>query len=386
MMIGVMALIIVVSVMNGFNSEMQRRVGKVFPDARLYFNHPAVDTIEIERFLQTEPEISNYSAAIEKFGLLRAGERSQMSRVVGIDPESDSAVVDLEESLIAGSVRQLQSGSFNVVVGDVAARQLGLFIGDRVDLILPKFTITPAGLFPRTRSFNVVGIYRSGSPLDNELGFVQIDDLRRLAALPEASIELYRLSSSSGNVDQLLSLLQNRIEILFPQKGLSVESGASGLATLFQAMQMEKLVVSLMLCAIILVAAFNIVSGLTLMVADKRSDIAIIRTCGASAGDVMKIFVIQGLVIGGIGIILGALLGTLVATNMGAIIHYIQNLSASQLFDPSVFYIVEMPSEWRSADFLLIIGTAFLLTFLATLFPAWRASQISPVESLAYQH
>ncbi len=384
MTIGVTALIIVLSVMNGFHSEMQRRVGTLLPQGHIYLERASADYAELSAALSGDPNIAAFSPAIEEFALLGAGDRSKMVRVFGIDPARDHEAEQLRNSVVAGAIDALQAQSFGIAVGDITARQLGLFIDDEVELVLPRFNATPAGVFPRSRVVTIEAIFSSGSPLDNELAFMYLGDLGRLAALPRDSAELLRVSSVANDDGLFLQQLQNRVDQL--PGNYRVESGAAGLETLFNAMQMEKIVVSIMLCAIVLVAAFNIVSGLTLMVADKRADIAIIRTCGASGADVMKIFVTQGMVIGLSGIVLGGLLGTLVAMNLGEIIEFAQQITSSRLLDPSVFYIVEMPSEWHLQDFIFIVTTALAITFLATLFPAWRASQISPVEALSYQH
>ena len=387
MMMGVMVLIIVLSVMNGFNTEMRQRVDTVLPDATLVFERPLEDSAQYVSLLRSHPDVTAVSPSVEEYALLRIGDRSRVLEVIGIDPNIDQAVVNIQDTLVTRSPDALSPDSFSIVIGEVTARQLGVYLGDRIDLILPKFSVTPAGLFPRSRSVIIAGVFSSGSQVDDEIGFMHIDDLRRVAATSLGAVERLRIATVNG--EGSLESIQNQLSRSSATDELgnvSLENGLSRLETLFAAMQMEKVVVSLMLCAVVLVAAFNIVSGLVLMVADKRSDIAIMRTFGATSSEVMRIFVTQGLLIGCIGISVGAALGTLIALNINATVNFFQKLFAMQIFDPSVYYIVEMPSEWRLSDFVVIVLAAVTINLLATLFPAWRASRIAPAEALSYQH
>ncbi|MGB0669549.1 MAG: FtsX-like permease family protein, partial [Porticoccaceae bacterium] len=258
------------------------------------------------------------------------------------------------------------------------ARRLGVFVGDRLQLTLPEVTVTPAGIFPRLKSFVVTGIFQVGAQVDASVCFVHQQDARKLLRLGE---HYQGVQLTLDDAYQADAWLAGQPDLMPGQKW---RTWTQSMGTLFQAMRMEKLVVSLLLSVIIAVAAFNIIASLVLMVADKRSDIAVVRTLGASSGMVVKVFIVQGLAVGFLGIFAGTLLGCLLAVFIGDIVSLIESLFGVYLFDPSVYLISALPSRLLLSDVAIVVLSAGTLSFLATLYPAWRAGQVLPAEALRY--
>ena len=283
-------------------------------------------------------------------------------------------------SMLYGDIGRLAAGDYGLVLGSYLARQLYLQLGDRVQVVLPEVQVTPAGIYPRQKSFTLIGIFDSGSQLDAELAYLHIEDARRIIR-PEITETGHRVRLTSAD------LTDTFIEG-FQRQGFSdwrVQTWSTNYESLFHAMKMEKVTVGLLLLIIVLVAAFNIVSGLVMMVSDKRSDMAVIRTMGGSTAVVMKIFVTQGILLGMGGILIGAVLGTLLTFNLSSMVSFLENITGTRVFDPSVFYVSFLPTEWLWSDFLWVISASFVLTLVATIIPAWQASKISPTEALSYK-
>lgn len=382
MAMGVVALIVVMSVMNGFNQEIKLRFQTVAPHLSLI--RTSADASDINDFLsgQSDSLVEAWSPLVEGYGLLSTDYAQAPAVLNGISPFDDQAVVPLQEKLIYGSMDQLKPGEYGLVLGSYLARLLYLQPGDSVQLVLPDIQVRPTGLYPRQKRFVVVGIFDSGSQLDGELAYLHIEDAARLLRV-----------DTTGYSQRIRVVDENRISAFiehFEQsqvsQGWRIETWSSKYESLFAAMKMEKVTVGLLLLIIVLVAAFNIISGLVMMVSDKRSDMAVIRTMGASTATVMKIFVVQGLILGVSGIIIGGLVGSLLAFNLSEIVNYVERLFGAQLFDPNVFYVSFLPTQWMWSDFFWVTGAAFLMTVVATLIPAWQASKITPTEALAYKN
>jgi lipoprotein-releasing system permease protein len=280
--------------------------------------------------------------------------------------------------MVSGHVQQLRPGEFGIILGSQVARRLGVFVGDSLQLTLPRVTVTPAGIFPRIKSFVVTGIFQVGAQVDSSVGFIHQRDARKMLQLGDRFQGVQLTLNDAYQADNWLA---NNNQFL---SGQHWRSWTQSMGTLFQAMRMEKLVVSLLLSVIIAVAAFNIVASLVLMVADKRSDIAVVRTLGASSGLVVKVFMVQGLAVGFLGIFVGTLLGCLLAVFIGDIVSLIETLFGVYLFDPSVYLISALPSRLLVSDVAMVVLSAGAISFLATLYPAWRAGQVLPAEALRY--
>jgi lipoprotein-releasing system permease protein len=379
MALGVMALIVVLSVMNGFDREIKQRLLQVVP----HITGTVTEGITASQIQQLEQLLVADGASVravvpmvQSFALLsRNGEQTGVM-VQGFDgswPRSEL----LAEGMLSGHMEQLQAGEFGIVLGAQVARKLGLFVGDKLQLSLPAVTVTPAGVFPRIKSVHVTGIFQVGAQVDGSLGFMHQQDMRRLLQLGDRYQGVQVQMHNAYLADQWLAT-NNNSEIQW-------RSWTQEMSTLFQAMRMEKLVVSLLLSVIIAVAAFNIVASLVLMVADKRKDIAVVRTLGATSGLVMKIFVVQGMAVGLMGVLAGTVVGCLLAYFIGDIVSLFETITGVYLFDPSVYLISALPSKIVFGDVAMVVASATLISFIATIYPAWRAGQVLPAEALRYE-
>ena len=380
MALGVAALIIVLSVMNGFKREIQERFQSVSPHLSFYADRGTDDREHqlLGKQLLSHPDVLSLSPGAATFAMLSGFRGQAPATIYGIEPSTDGDVVSLLTQLLYSDDYQLQTGSYGIILGSFLARELGVQPGDSLTLLLPKVRVTPAGIFPRQKKFEVVAVFDSGSQLDSEIAYVHIDDVQKLIGRGKGA-RGWRLKLNSADASL------NITESVSEYSNWRAESWSIRYESLFRAMQTEKVTVGLLLLIIVIVAAFNIVSGLVMMVSDKRSDMAVLRTLGAETKTLMRVFVVQGLILGGSGIAIGALLGTLVALNLSSLVSYIEQLSGARVFDPNVFYVSFLPSEWRLSDFLWVVGSAFSLNLLATLVPAWQASTITPTEALNYK-
>jgi len=393
MALGVTALIVVLSVMNGFDREIKMRLLRVVPHVAVT-SPQGLDMAQINQ-LETELQAGSADAPVQLLSVVpmlqsfvMGSSRGNQTGLVlqGIDPESATGE-KLAENMISGYVGQLQAGEFGVVVGSQVARKLDLFVGDRLQLTLPSVTVTPAGVFPRIKRVTVTGIFQVGAQVDASVVFIHYRDGQKLLRLGDRFQGVQLELSDAFVADNWLAAQSSKSFLNGSLKDdLKWRTWSDNMGTLFQAMRMEKVIVSLLLSVIIAVAAFNIVASLVLMVSDKRKDIAVIRTLGATSGTVMKIFVIQGLAVGSLGILAGTLLGCLLAYFVGDIVAGLEALSGSYIFDPSIYLISALPSEIIFSDVAAVVGGALVISFLATLYPAWRAGKVLPAEALRYDH
>ena len=380
MALGVMALIVVLSVMNGFDREIKSRLLMVVPHitGTSAQGVSAADIDDLRHSLLGEQSpVVEVTPLAQSFVMLSYQSQQLGLMMQATDPDWPSAAL-LQQQMLSGHVEQLRAGEFGIILGSQVARRLGVFVGDKLQLTLPKVSVTPAGIFPRIKSFVVTGIFQVGAQVDSSVSFVHQSDARKLLQFGE---RYQGVQLSLGDAYRDDSWLANNAQLL---EDINWRTWTQSMGTLFQAMRMEKLVVSLLLPVIIAVAAFNIVASLVLMVADKRSDIAVVRTLGASAGLVIKVFMVQGLAVGFMGIFVGTVLGCLLAVFIGDIVSFIETFIGVYLFDPSVYLISALPSRLLASDVALVVLSAAAISFLATLYPAWRAGQVLPAEALRY--
>lgn len=378
MALGVMALIVVLSVMNGFDAEIKQRLLRVVPHITAESPEPisARQIRDLEqRLLADDSKVAAVVPMVQNYAMLSHGAEQAGVMVQGIDTSWPTAQL-VKDSMVAGHIEQLEPGEFGIVLGSQVARRLGLFVGDRVQLTLPDVNITPAGVFPRLKRFVVVGVFKVGAQIDASAGFIHHQDARKLLRLGDRYQGVQLQMHNAYDADQWI--------LNQPTSDWRWHSWSEKMGTLFQAMRMEKMVVSLLLSVIIAVAAFNIVASLVLMVADKRKDIAVVRALGASSAMVTSIFVVQGMAVGIMGIVLGTVLGLLLAYSIGDLVAAFETLTGLYLFDPSVYLISALPSKILFADVATVIGCAMVISLLATLYPAWRAGQVLPAEALRY--
>jgi lipoprotein-releasing system permease protein len=379
MALGVMALIIVLSVMNGFDREMKQRILSVIPHGFIDQQPQMQDWQAVARQVEQHPEVVATAPYIGGFALISYDRGVESIQLQGILPEAENRVSVLEQHMIVGSSTDLRPGEFGIVMGRLLARSLGIAPGDKVNLTLSDINITPAGVFPRTRPFTLVGVFEVGAQVDQTLAMIHIDDAKRLfryqgvQGLHVKVTDIYRAGPVMGELAGDFG------------ESYTVKDWSQTQGSLFQAVKMEKIVIAALLCIIIAVAAFNIVSSLVLMVADKRSDIAVLRTLGLNARQVMAIFVVQGSAVGVAGTLIGALIGCVVAQTLNRIMNFFEALFGWQIFNPDVFFITQLPSVLMWQDVAFICGLALILSVVATLYPAYRAAKIEPAEALRYE-
>lgn len=380
LMLGVAVLILVLSVMNGFDHELRTRVLGMVPHTRIEAQGGMTDWKALAERLEKRDHVIGAAPFVQQQGMFSAAGRTQGALVNGIQPDYERKVSIIDEHMTRGSLDDLKPGEWNVVLGDLLARNLGVGVGDRVTLLVPEASITPGGVFPRLKRFTVSGIFKVGADLDANLAYANIHDMQVLGRLGD-SVEGLRLE-----LDDLFQAGPVTRAIVN-----DLGRGYRGLdwtythGNLFQAIQMEKRMIGLLLMVIVAVAAFNIVSTLVMVVTDKHADIAILRTIGAKPGTIMRIFMVQGMAIGIIGIVVGVILGVMLALSVSDLIAWFEALTGIQFLDPNVYFISYLPSQLRWSDVGIIVGSAFVLTFLSTLYPAWRAARIQPAEVLRYE-
>lgn len=380
--LGVAALIVVLSVMNGFQTELRTRILGVashleITGANNQLNHWQLLASQVE----SQPQVKASAPYVMAQGMLSFGQGVQGAIVRGVLPNEENKVADIGKHMKAGSLTDLRAGEFNIVLGADLAMLLGASIGDKVVLMAPQGQFTPAGVVPRIKQFKVVGLFQIGMyEYDAGLAFIHMDD----------AVKLYRMGEN-------VSGLRLKLDDLFEAPAIAVKLGQSlpggyfitdwtqQHANFFKAVQMEKRVMFIILALIVAVAAFNIVSTLVMAVTDKRADIAIMRTFGASPGSIMRIFIVQGALIGVIGTLFGAVFGILIALNISTIVPFIENLFHVQFLAKDVYYISDLPSKLEWNDVITIIVMSFVLSLFATLYPSYKASQINPAEALRYE-
>jgi lipoprotein-releasing system permease protein len=381
--IGVAALIVILSVMNGLEDELRGRLLSLSAHARVVAtpdSHPGdAQWLLALKQAQQVPGVRGIAPYAEIQVLaVRGGEMLPVT-IRGIDPKLEGSVTDVVKSIEAGSLENLLPGSDRVIIGEVVARNLGTTVGDAVTLLIPSVAENGAPV-PRLRELTVGGIFRVGlEDHDGTLMFAHIDDVRALAG--EASSTGLRL-----RFDEVLNapFLAQKVRDALPNV-FEVFDWTQDHANYFRAIRIEKTMMSIILLLVVAVAGFNIVAMLVMVVTDKRTDIAILRTFGASPRRVMGVFMTQGLVIGWLGVTLGVVLGVTLALNMDAVAPFLERLFGFRLFDPDVFYFTETRSDVQWPNVIAIAIAALVITSLATVYPAWRASRVAPAEALRYE-
>ncbi len=379
--LGVAALIVVLSVMNGFQKEVRDRMLSVLSHVEIYDGSGSVaDWRALAAAAAKHPEVRSAAPFVDGQAMVTRNDVVRGVMVRGVLPEEEPKVSAVASQVVRGRLDALQPGEFNIVLGSELARGFGLRIGDKLTLIAPQGQVTPAGVLPRLKQFNVVGIFEAGHfEFDASLAFIHLDDAERL----------FRLAGPSG-LRLKIADMQRSPEVaadLGAMLGgdLYVRDWSMQNRNWFAAVQTEKRMMFIILTLIIAVAAFNLVSTLVMTVTDKQADIAILRTLGASPLSVMKIFIIQGALVGLIGTAIGVSLGVLVALNIDVIVPFIEGLFGVQFLPQDIYLISSLPSDLRWSDVSRIGLMAVVLAFLATLYPSWRAARVRPAEALRYE-
>ena len=378
--LGVAALIVVLSVMNGFQEELRNRILSVASHIEVRGMPSLTDDAAVARAALLDPHVKAAAPYVLGQAMLSAGGANRGVLVRGIDPARESTVADIGRHMRVGTLEALTPGSFGIVLGADLARGLGVRLGETVVVITPQGTLTAAGTLPRLKSFRVVGVFEVGMyEFDSGLALIDLDDAKKLYRVDGVSgvrLKLDDLYAAPRVAQELVGRLNVDAEI---------RDWTMSHANFFRAVQIEKRVMFIILTLIIAVAAFNIVSAQVMTVTDKEADIAILRTLGASPGSITAIFMIQGGLIGMIGTLLGVIGGVLLALNVGTVLPAIERLFSVQFLDKTVYYINELPSDLQTGDVITIAGIALLLALLATIYPAWRAAKVNPAEALRYE-
>lgn len=379
--LGVLAMIVVLSVMNGLQDEMRTRILGMIPHATLTSTEPLRDWQLLAQQALNNPQVLAAAPHTEIQGMLSRKGVMQPVLVSGVLPEAEQQVSIIAEHMQRGSLAALKAGEFGILLGENSARRFGVQIGDKVSLIVPEATKGSVTITPRLQSFTVVGVFKVGADLDGSLALIHVADAAQLKRWPLDQVQSVRLT-----LKDLYQAPQVSAQIAAGLgQGFSATDWTKTQGSLFQAMQMEKTMIALLLLLIIAVAAFNIISTLIMVVADKRTDIAILRTLGMTPGQVMAVFMVQGSVIGLVGVLLGGVLGVVLALNLTPWVSALEHLLGARIFSGDLYYISYLPSKLEMPDVLLVCSAGLLLSFLATLFPAWRASRTAPAEAMRYE-
>ncbi len=382
MALGVLALIVVLSVMNGFQKEIRARMLGASPHLEIVADGGRLnDWQSVFDKVTQNPQVTAAAPHVAGQGMLSFGESVQGVMVRGIDPERETGITELSNKIKAGSLADLRADEFGIVLGSDLARALGVRVDEKVLLIAPQGQITPMGMMPRLKQFRVAGIFEIGmAPYDNSLALINISDAQKLYQLGDA---VTGISAKIRNIDLAPNVARELQSQLPPN--LYANDWTHQNSNYFRAVQIEKKMMIIILLLIVAVAAFNIVSTLVMAVTDKQADIAILRTLGASPRSIMKIFIVQGIVIGVIGTLLGTIGGIALSLNLDVVIPFIEQLFGVQFLAKDVYYISDLPSDLRYNEVAVVAGMSFLISLLATLYPSYRASQTQPAEALRYE-
>ena len=380
--LGVMALIIVLSVMNGFQKEVRDRMLSVLSHAEVYNLAGSVGSWQdtLGTLKAAESRIVAGAPFVSGQALLSAGAGVQGAMVRGIDPAAEPSVSDIPSAVRMGSVDNLKAGSFGIILGRDLARQLRVGPGDKVTLIVSKGNVTPAGFVPRMKQMTVMGLVDSGHyEFDSTLCVMNVTDAATLFRTGGATGIRLKLSDMNEAPAVVRSIRQHL------PSGWYATDWTMQNRTWFAAVQVEKTMMSIILFLIVLVGAFGLVSTLVMTVTEKQSDIAILRTLGASPGSIMRIFMIQGSIVGFTGVAVGVSLGLLIACNLDVIVPFIEGILGVEFLPKEIYFISSMPSDPRASDIVPIAVLSFAMSLIATLYPSWRAARTRPAEALRYE-
>ncbi len=380
--LGVATLIVVLSVMNGFESELRSRILGMASHATISGNSEGLpDWSGVAEMAMKNPDVAGTAPYIEGEALVKVGSEISGTVIRGVLPGEEAKVSEIGQHMSSGALTDLVGGEYNIVLGYELAQQLAVTVGDKVDLMIPQLSVTPAGVLPRFRRFNVVGVFRIGMyEFDRGLVLVHLDD----------AAALYRMGANVTGVrlklNDLFQAPRVAREIAQMTPGAYfVSDWTRSHANFFRAVATEKTVMFLILSLLVGIAAFNIVSTLVMVVQDKQADIAILRTLGATPRSIMAVFMVQGSVIGVIGTVIGVSLGVLLALNVQTLVPLLEAATGRQFLSPDIYYISDLPSDLKLGDVIQISLLSLALGLVSTLYPAWRASRVQPAEALRYE-
>ena len=380
--LGVAALIVVLSVMNGFQKELRTRILGVASHIQIVGVSGELNQWErVAEQAMKHPEVRASAPFVQSQGMFSVDGNVKGALVRGILPDREDTVADFRKTIQSGSLDALRPGEFGIVLGADLARSLRVFVGDKVTLIAPQGTVTPAGVAPRLKTFRVVGIFEVGMyEYDSGLALIHLQDAQRLYQMED------RVSGVRLKVDDLFQAPRIARELArIVDADAYLHDWTKSHANFFRAVQIEKNMMFIILSLIVAVAAFNLVSTLVMAVTDKQADIAILRTLGARPRSIMAVFVVQGALVGFIGLGLGIAGGVALALNIDVVVPFIERMLGIHFLAKDVYYISDLPSDLQWGDVWGVTLIAFVLSLLATLYPSWRASRVNPAEALRYE-
>ena len=380
--LGVTTLITVISVMNGFEKELRTRILGAIAHATIQpMDGALMDWRSVIKDVENHPEVNGAAPFIEE-GVWLQGKQSAGAFIRGVEPAFEVRVSEVSEKMLSGKLTDLRSGEYNIILGLGLASRLQVGPGDKVTVIAPRLKATPVGASPLMRRFTVAGVFEFGEfENDSTLAMINIEDAARLLRMPQGSTGGVRLHlQDMDRAWRVARDISGTLPGYYIVRDWTQERG-----NLFRAVKTEKTVMWVILSLIIAVAAFNIISMLVMVVTDKQADIAILKTMGARPGTILRIFVIQGSLIGVIGTGLGVLGGIALAQNIGLVVPFLEQLFGFDLFPADIYYIAELPSELRSSDVIRFSLMTLAISFLSTLYPSWRAARTQPAEALSYE-
>lgn len=380
--LGVAALIVVLSVMNGFGEELRNRTLSMTAHATVTGHDGYLsDWKQIRNNVSKHKNVIDSAPYTQNEAMLSNGNRVSGAIIRGLIPEEEPKVSDIDEKMISGSIDDLKAGAYGIILGRELANVLGVYEGEKLTVITPQASITPVGVLPRLRRFTVVGVFEAGMhQYDRSMALMHVQDAQKLFGLNN------RVKGLRLKLDDMFNARVITYELdQIVGEDYWVRDWTRMHTNLFKALKTEKIVMFIILFLIVAVAAFNIISTLVMTVNDKQSDIAILRTIGMTPGSLMTIFIIQGAVIGLIGTVLGVALGVPIALNVNEIVTFIEGLFNTKFLPADVYYISELSSDLRAVDVLTYSISAFSLSILATIYPAWRAAKIQPADALRYE-
>jgi len=383
--LGITVLITVLSVMNGFDQEIRERIFSMAQQVSVNSYSPSGihSWKNLMKDIKKYPQVIDIAPNIQGQGMLANRGRVQPVLITGINPQTEKTVSEIHTKVIEGSYEKLAPGQFGILLGDELANNLGLLLGEKVNLIIPEATVSPIGVMPRYKRFTVVGIFHVGGGFkyDGSAAFIHLNDAMRLYKLGSSVTGLrVKVTDLYAAPDVSRDLINGIDKDLYYVTNWTQEFGS-----FFKAIQLEKTMMFIILLLIIAVAAFNLVSSLVMVVTDKRPEIAILRTLGASPSDIMAIFMVQGAVIGVVGTIIGIIGGISLATNVTYLVEKLQQLLQTRLISSSVYFVDYLPSKIDWDDVTKIVIFALLMCLIATIYPAWQASRTQPAEALRYE-
>ena len=380
--IGVMTVIVVISVMNGFDKELKERMLGSVSHATIssYGDEYIVGWENAVALAQETDGVVSVAPYVSSEAMLQ-GIRTTGALLQGIDPNYEKTVTQLASKMKYGSMDDLKSGEYNIILGIDLAAKLGIGPNEKITVYIPQFKTTAVGVLPRTKRFNVVGIFEMGAyEYDSKLALIHLNDAQKLKQTNQG-IEGIRIKTNDlMQAPKIAYQLSEKLGGFYRVRDWTQEN-----SNFYQATQQERIVMFIILSMIVAVAAFNILSTMVMLVTEKNSDIAILRTLGMSAGQVMKIFMVSGVVIGAIGTIIGTILGLIISINVSTIISWLEGYFKVDFMSSEVYYISDITADIHQADVIAIVSVAFGLSILATIYPAWRASRVQPAEALRYE-